>query len=130
MFSALVLVTLDSGMLHELLLLLLLYSVVQQAANALSQLKQSPQPRTAKELQAVKKREEALKSLANAVAGSDMLQREDKDVRLVVAICVTELFRVMAPEWPFEDTHLRVSIMCIIVEICDVFISPFSVCYL
>ena len=94
---------------------------MQKAANALSQIKQSPQPRTAKELQAAKKQEDALKPLSNAVVCGGMLQHADKEVRLVVATCVTELFRLMAPEPPFEDKHLRVSIMCSIVEICVVF---------
>ncbi|KAK8466806.1 hypothetical protein PHAVU_008G163350 [Phaseolus vulgaris] len=78
-----------------------------KAANALSQIKQSPQPRTAKELQAAKKQEDALKPLSNAVVCGGMLQHADKEVRLVVATCVTELFRLMAPEPPFEDKHLR-----------------------
>ncbi|KAK7373149.1 hypothetical protein VNO80_06547 [Phaseolus coccineus] len=78
-----------------------------KAANALSQIKQSPQPRTAKELQAAKKQEDALKPLSNAVVCSGLLQHADKEVRLVVATCVTELFRLMAPEPPFKDKHLR-----------------------
>lgn len=81
--------------------------VAQQAANALSQLEQSPQPRTAKEVQAAKKRDADLKPLADALTRG-LLQHADKDVRLLVAICVTELFRVKAPEPPFEDKHLRV----------------------
>ncbi|RDY12882.1 Sister chromatid cohesion protein PDS5-like A, partial [Mucuna pruriens] len=80
---------------------------LRKAANALSQLKQSPQPRTAKEVQAAKKLEAALKPLANAVVCSGLLQHADKEVRLLLAICVTELFRLMAPEPPFEDKHLR-----------------------
>ncbi|CAJ1971874.1 unnamed protein product [Sphenostylis stenocarpa] len=78
-----------------------------KAANALAQIKQSPQPRTAKELQAAKKQEDALKPLANAVVCGGLLQHADKEVRLLVAMCVTELFRLMAPEPPFEDKHLR-----------------------
>ncbi|XP_061341944.1 sister chromatid cohesion protein PDS5 homolog B [Gastrolobium bilobum] len=79
---------------------------LRQAANALCQLEQSPQPRTAKEVQAAKKREAALEPLANAVVRG-LLQHADKEIRLQVAICVTELFRVKAPEPPFEDKHLR-----------------------
>ncbi|XP_027940300.1 sister chromatid cohesion protein PDS5 homolog A isoform X2 [Vigna unguiculata] len=80
---------------------------LRKAANALSQIKQSPQPRTAKELQAAKKQEDALKPLSNAVVCGGLLQHADKEVRLLVAMCVTELFRLMAPEPPFEDEHLR-----------------------
>jgi len=81
---------------------------VQKAANALSELDQSPQPRTAKEVKAMKKRDDALKPLIDAVVCGGLLQHEDKDVKLLVAICVTELFRIKAPEPPFEDKHLRV----------------------
>ncbi|XP_020238238.1 sister chromatid cohesion protein PDS5 homolog A isoform X2 [Cajanus cajan] len=80
---------------------------LRQATDALSELKQSPQPKTAKEVKASKKREAALKSLANAVVSGGLLQHADRDVRLRVAICVTDLFRLMAPEPPFEDKHLR-----------------------
>lgn len=90
---------------------------MQKAANALSQIEQSRQPRTAEELQAAKKQEDALKPLSNAVVCGGLLQHADKEVRLLVAMCVTELFRLTAPEPPFEDKHLRVSIMCSIVEI-------------
>ncbi|KAL2317798.1 hypothetical protein Fmac_031674 [Flemingia macrophylla] len=78
-----------------------------QAVDALSVLKQSPKPKTAKEVQAYKKRKAALESLANAVVCSGLLQHADRDVRLRVAICVADLFRLMAPEPPFEDKHLR-----------------------
>ncbi|WVY89344.1 hypothetical protein V8G54_034858 [Vigna mungo] len=80
---------------------------LRKAANTLSQIKQSPQPRTAKELRAAKKQEDALKPLSNAVVCGGLLQHADKEVRLLVAMCVTELFRLMAPEPPFEDKHLR-----------------------
>ncbi|KAH1215945.1 Sister chromatid cohesion protein PDS5 A-B [Glycine max] len=78
-----------------------------KAANALALIKQSPQPRTAKEVQAAKKQEDALKPLANAVVCGGLLQHADKEVRLLVAMCVTDLFRIMAPVPPFEDKHLR-----------------------
>ncbi|XP_012567744.1 sister chromatid cohesion protein PDS5 homolog B isoform X3 [Cicer arietinum] len=80
---------------------------LRKAANALSNIEQSPQPQTAKEVQAMKKREDALKPLTDAVVCGGLLRHEDKDVKLLVAICVTELFRVKAPEPPFEDKHLR-----------------------
>lgn len=80
---------------------------LREAANALSTLDQSPQPRTAKEVKAMKKREDALKPLIDAVVCGGLLQHGDKDVKLLVALCVTELFRIKAPEPPFEDKHLR-----------------------
>ena len=81
---------------------------MQKAANVLSTLDQSPQPRTAKEVKAMKKREDALKPLIDAVVCGGLHQHGDKDVKLLVALCVTELFRIKAPEPPFEDKHLRV----------------------
>lgn len=76
----------------------------------MSELKQSPQPRTAKEVQAAKKQEDALKPLADALVRGGLLRHVDKEVKLLVAICVAELFRVKAPEPPFEDKHLRVHV--------------------
>jgi sister-chromatid-cohesion protein PDS5 len=87
---------------------LLFYALVQKAANALSNLEQSPEPQTAKEVQAMKKREDALKPLTDVVVCGSLLHHDDKDVKLLVAICVTELFRVKAPKPPFEDMYLRV----------------------
>ncbi|KAK7301356.1 hypothetical protein RJT34_12219 [Clitoria ternatea] len=80
---------------------------LREAANALSELEQSPQPRTTKEVQAAKKREAALKPLTNALVCGGLLHHGDKDVRFLVSVCATELFRVKAPEPPFEDKHLR-----------------------
>ncbi|KAK7321020.1 hypothetical protein VNO77_31092 [Canavalia gladiata] len=79
---------------------------LRRGATGLSQLEQS-QPQTAKEVQATKKRETALKPLAKALVCRSLLQHTDKDVRFLVAVCATELFRVKAPEPPFEDKHLR-----------------------
>ncbi|KAK2453745.1 sister chromatid cohesion protein PDS5 protein A [Trifolium repens] len=80
---------------------------LRKAANALSNLEQSPEPQTAKEVQAMKKREDALKPLTDVVVCGSLLHHDDKDVKLLVAICVTELFRVKAPKPPFEDMYLR-----------------------
>ncbi|PQM37523.1 hypothetical protein Pyn_32889 [Prunus yedoensis var. nudiflora] len=69
---------------------------LRQAASSLSQLEQASSP------EALKK----LKPLTEAIVHG-LLQHRDKDVRLLVAICVTEMFRVMAPEPPFVDKYLR-----------------------
>ncbi|XP_057735278.1 sister chromatid cohesion protein PDS5 homolog B isoform X2 [Arachis stenosperma] len=79
---------------------------LREAVNALCNLEQSPQPQNAKEAQAAQKRESALKPLVDALCRG-LLRHPDKDVRLLVAICVTEIFRVKAPEPPFEDKYLR-----------------------
>jgi hypothetical protein len=81
---------------------------VQEATDALSKLEQSPEPKTAKQLQAMKKREHALKPLIHAVLSCGLLRHQDNHVKLTLAICITELFRVKAPEPPFQDNHLKV----------------------
>ena len=86
-----------------------LYCVcLQQAASALSQLEQLNLPDATKKLEAVKL-EAAIEPLKRPIIHG-LLQHRDKDVRLLVAICVSEIFRVLAPEQPFEDKYLRVSI--------------------
>lgn len=87
----------------------------------MSQLEQFSLVETTDEVQAEKKkealrkqkdaqnREASLKPLEDVIICS-LLQHADKDVRLLVAICVTEIFRVRAPEPPFEDKHLKVHI--------------------
>ncbi|XP_021806603.1 sister chromatid cohesion protein PDS5 homolog A isoform X3 [Prunus avium] len=69
---------------------------LRQAASSLSQLEQASSPEVLKKL----------KPLTEAIVHG-LLQHRDKDVRLLVAICVTEMFRVMAPEPPFVDKYLR-----------------------
>jgi sister-chromatid-cohesion protein PDS5 len=81
---------------------------VQEATDALSKLEQSPEPKTPKQLQAMKKREHTLKPLIHAVLSCGLLLHQDNHVKLALAICITELFRVKAPQPPFQDNHLRV----------------------
>ena len=97
------------------------WTLLQQAITALSQLEQFAQIETSNEEQAnnnqkketLRKQQNAqnrvasLKTLEDAIA-SDLLQHADKDVRLLVAICIAEIFRVRAPEPPFEEKDLKV----------------------
>ncbi|XP_054798442.1 sister chromatid cohesion protein PDS5 homolog B isoform X2 [Prosopis cineraria] len=92
---------------------------LRQAVSALSQLEQFSLIESANEAQANNKQKEALRkqeAAQNRVASlktlehviiCDLLQHADKDVRLLVAICVTEIFRIRAPEPPFEDKDLK-----------------------
>ncbi|CAL5211822.1 unnamed protein product [Lathyrus oleraceus] len=80
---------------------------LRKAADALSKLERSPQLEIIKGVQASKKRDDALKPLIDVVVCGGLLCHEDKDIKLLVAICVTELLRVMAPDPPFEDRKLR-----------------------
>ncbi|XP_062146859.1 sister chromatid cohesion protein PDS5 homolog B isoform X2 [Alnus glutinosa] len=79
---------------------------LKQVANALSEIEQPSSREAAKKLEATKKLEVAIKPLRKAILQS-LLQHKDKEVRLLVAICISEMFRVMAPEPPFEDKYLR-----------------------
>lgn len=72
---------------------------MQQAASALSQLEQASSAEACKKLE----------PLREAIVHG-LLQHRDKDVRLLVAICVTEMFRAMAPEPPYADKYLRVCV--------------------
>lgn len=55
--------------------------------------------------------ETALQPLTESFAKHDLVSHKDKDVRLLVAICATELFRILAPEPPFEDGYLLVNVL-------------------
>lgn len=72
--------------------------LVQQAANCLSEVDQSPLPSML----------EAMKSCLNAIAKPELLKHQDKDVRVLVATCVCEITRITAPEAPYSDDVLRV----------------------
>lgn len=79
----------------------------QQAATALSQLEQPSQRDNDQKSKDIKKLNAALYPLKKPII-QDLLCHEDKDVRLLVAICVSEIFRVLAPELPFNDKYLKV----------------------
>ncbi|KAJ6939281.1 sister chromatid cohesion protein PDS5 [Populus alba x Populus x berolinensis] len=78
---------------------------LRQAANALSQIEQPLE--TFKKAEATKKLEAAIKPLRKSILKHDLIKHTDKEVKLLVAICVSEVFRVLAPEPPFEDKYLR-----------------------
>ncbi|KAF7829837.1 sister chromatid cohesion protein PDS5-like protein A isoform X1 [Senna tora] len=85
---------------------------LRQAVSALSQLEQFSLNESTNEVladknnEASQKREASLKPLEHAII-CGLLQHADKDVRLLVAICATEIFRVRAPEPPFEDRDIK-----------------------
>lgn len=78
---------------------------LRQAANALSQIEQPLE--TFKKAEATKKLEAAIKPLRKSILKHYLIKHTDKEVKLLVAICVSEVFRVLAPEPPFEDKYLR-----------------------
>ncbi|KAJ9673634.1 hypothetical protein PVL29_023280 [Vitis rotundifolia] len=79
---------------------------LRQAASALSELEQKSSL------------EPAIKPLSGSFVKHGLLHNKDKDVKLLVAICCSEIIRVMAPEPPFDDKELR--------EIFELFVSMFA----
>ncbi|XP_038716130.1 sister chromatid cohesion protein PDS5 homolog A isoform X1 [Tripterygium wilfordii] len=79
---------------------------LRQLVSGLSQIKQTSYLEVSKK-EAARKLEVALKPLRKNIVRLGLLQHTDKDVRLLVAICVSELFRILAPEPPFKDMYLR-----------------------
>nr|XP_023895228.1 sister chromatid cohesion protein PDS5 homolog A isoform X3 [Quercus suber] len=79
---------------------------LKQAANALSEIEQPSTSEAARKLEAIKNLKVSTKPLRKAIVHG-LLQHKDKEVRLLVAICISEIFRVMAPEPPFVDKYLR-----------------------
>lgn len=75
----------------------LLFHFLQQAASALLELEQKSSL------------EPAIKPLSGSFVKHGLLHNKDKDVKLLVAICCSEIIRVMAPEPPFDDKELRVT---------------------
>ncbi|XP_008785877.2 sister chromatid cohesion protein PDS5 homolog A [Phoenix dactylifera] len=68
-----------------------LVKLLKQAESALSELSQSASLQI------------ALEPIINSVVQNNLLQHKDKDVRLLVVACLTEVIRVLAPDPPFSD---------------------------
>ncbi|KAL6010731.1 hypothetical protein ACLOJK_001172 [Asimina triloba] len=69
---------------------------LEQAAGALSELSQS---RSLKQI---------IKPLNESLLGQKLLQHKDNDVRLLVAVCFSEIIRVLAPDPPYGDDTLKI----------------------
>lgn len=80
---------------------------MQQVVDAFACLEQSYVPDASGKSEAAKKMESSINPLRKSIING-LLRNRDKDVRLLLAICVSEIFRVLAPEPPFEDKYLRV----------------------
>ncbi|GAV71980.1 Cnd1 domain-containing protein [Cephalotus follicularis] len=80
---------------------------LRQGASALSQIEQPLSHEPSERIKAVKNLESVTKTLRKTIVKHSLLHHSDKDVKLLVAICVSELFRILAPEPPFEDKYLR-----------------------
>lgn len=85
-------------------------SSLQQAESALLKIEQPQSLEASNKVEALKKLEAATKPLRKSIIKHGLLHQNDKDVRLSVATCISELFWILAPEPPFEDKDLRVKV--------------------
>lgn len=76
----------------------LLFFNLQQAAGYLSELDQSPSPSIL----------ESMQPFIDAIIKPELLQHQDRDVKLLVATCICEITRITAPEAPYSDDVLKV----------------------
>lgn len=49
-----------------------------------------------------------MKGCSEALVTHVLLRHKDKDVRLLVAICISEIMRIVAPDAPYNDDTLKV----------------------
>jgi hypothetical protein len=71
---------------------------VQQASSLLAELDQSPPQST----------HNAMKGCSSALVSPTLLRHKDKEVGLLVAICISEIMRIVAPDAPYSDDTLKV----------------------
>lgn len=76
----------------------LLYFNLQQAVGYLSELDQSPSASIL----------ESMQPFIDAIIKPELLQHQDRDVKLLVATCICEITRITAPEAPYTDDVLKV----------------------
>ncbi|KAI4320553.1 hypothetical protein MLD38_034022 [Melastoma candidum] len=80
---------------------------LRQAVNALSQIEPPLGLHNVQQQEASNVAQSALVSLRTAVIEHSLAKHRDKDVKLLVGIVVSEMFRIMAPEQPFDDKYLK-----------------------
>ncbi|XP_010521251.1 PREDICTED: sister chromatid cohesion protein PDS5 homolog A isoform X2 [Tarenaya hassleriana] len=80
---------------------------LRQVVSNLSQIEQPVINGAANRKEALKPLEAAIKPLKKSIIKHGLLNHRDKEVRLLVTISVSEIFRILAPDPPFEDKYLR-----------------------
>lgn len=73
---------------------------MQHASTLLAELDQSPPQST----------HNAMKGISSALVSPALLRHKDKEVGLLVAICISEIMRIVAPDAPYSDDTLKVSV--------------------
>lgn len=71
---------------------------MQTTAGLLEQVQQSAEPRVMSALQPV----------AQALAQPQHMKNKDKEVKLFLALCISHILRIFAPEAPYNDETLKV----------------------
>ena len=74
--------------------------VLQQAAECLHVIEQSPGSSVM----------EAIQPCLTAVVRKELLKHQDQDVKVLLATCFCEITRITAPEAPYSDDVLRVTL--------------------
>ncbi|OAP12779.1 hypothetical protein AXX17_AT1G72170 [Arabidopsis thaliana] len=92
-----------------------LVKLLREVANTLSKI---DQPSATNKEKGLKLIEAELRPLKKSIIKHALLKNRDNDVSLLVTVCVSELFRILAPHLPFEDEYLR--------DIFTLFIAEFS----
>lgn len=49
-----------------------------------------------------------MKGCSDALVSLPLLRHKDKEVGLLVAICISEIMRIVAPDAPYSDETLKV----------------------
>lgn len=74
-----------------------LLSILEEVENCLSMVEQSPSETM----------QLAVAPSVNSLVKPELLRHQDKDVRLVVITCISEITRITAPEAPYSDETMR-----------------------
>ncbi|KAH9318124.1 hypothetical protein KI387_019893, partial [Taxus chinensis] len=74
-----------------------LLSILEEVENCLSMVEQSPSETM----------QLAVCPAKNSLVKPELLRHQDKDVRLVVITCISEITRITAPETPYSDDTMR-----------------------
>jgi hypothetical protein len=82
-----------------------LMNLLPQAASMLEDVEQSPPPSTIF----------AMKGCSDALVDPTLLGHKDKDVGVLVALCISEIMRIVAPDAPYSDDCLKVVFVFFIV---------------
>lgn len=59
---------------------------------------------------------DALLPLMKALISDKILKHSEEDVKVTVTSCITEITRITAPDAPYDDEKMKVSVMLLIFE--------------